>query len=276
MAVTIGTHEIPNAEEKYVGLSHGSTRYIEAGSGYPTILVHGVGYTGGAHNWLLNIGPLSSKLRVLAVDCPAWGKGEGYLDQEYSFAYLVDFIREFQDALGLPKTNLVGHSMGGWLASLFAYESPERLNKLVLVASGGAMPRQLRSMVEFRPPGREQILEGLKNTVKDEGVDLEALADYHAALAEHPARLTAYQHVLNHMNNMETRERYNTVRRFPHISMPTLVVWGRNDQTNALEMGEMTHEGISGSKMVVFECGHNIPTEAPAELNAALLDFLPG
>ncbi|MCH8974447.1 MAG: alpha/beta fold hydrolase, partial [Chloroflexi bacterium] len=143
MAVTIGSHEIPNAEEKYVELNHGTTRYIEAGSGYPTILVHGVGYTGGAHNWLLNIGPLSSKLRVLAVDCPAWGKGEGYLDQEYSFAYLVDFIREFQDALGLPKTNLVGHSMGGWLASLFAYESPSRLNKLVLVASGGAMPRQL-------------------------------------------------------------------------------------------------------------------------------------
>ncbi|MCH7607551.1 MAG: alpha/beta hydrolase [Chloroflexi bacterium] len=275
MAVTIGSHEIPNAEEKYVELNHGTTRYIEAGSGYPTILVHGVGYTGGAHNWLLNIGPLSSKLRVLAVDCPAWGKGEGYLDQEYSFAYLVDFIREFQDALGLPKTNLVGHSMGGWLASLFAYESPGRLNKLVLVASGGAMPRQLNSMVTFKPPARDQILESLKSTVKDKSVDLEALADYNYALTDNPARLTAYQHVLNHMNNMETRARYNTVRRFPHISVPTLVVWGRDDKTNALEMGEMTHQGIPGSKMVVFECGHNIPTEVSSELNAALLDFLP-
>lgn len=275
MAVTIGSHEIPNAEEKYVELNHGTTRYIEAGSGYPTILVHGVGYTGGAHNWLLNIGPLSSKLRVLAVDCPAWGKGEGYLDQEYSFAYLVDFIREFQDALGLPKTNLVGHSMGGWLASLFAYESPGRLNKLVLVASGGAMPRQLHSMVAFKPPARDQILENLKSTVKDRNVDLEALADYNYALTDNPARLTAYQHVLNHMNNMETRERYNTVRRFPHISVPTLVVWGRDDKTNALEMGEMTHQGIPGSKMVVFDCGHFIPTEASGELNAALLDFLP-
>ena len=276
MAITIGGHEIENAEEKYVELSHGTTRYIEAGSGYPTILVHGVGYTGGAHNWLLNIGALSSKLRVLAVDCPGWGKGEGYLDQEYSFAYLVDFIREFQDALGLEKTNLVGHSMGGWLASLFGYESPHRLNKLVLVAAGGAMPRQLRSMVEFKPPERSQVLESLKSTVKAAGVDLEALADYNYALVDNPARLAAYRHVLSHMNNMETRERYNTVRRFPHISVPTLVVWGRNDQTNALEMGEMTHEGIPGSKMVVFDCGHFIPTEASDELNAALLDFLPG
>ena len=275
MTVTIGTHEIPNAEERYVELNHGTTRYIEAGSGYPTILVHGVGYTGGAHNWLLNIGPLSSKLRVLAVDCPAWGKGEGQLGQEYSFAYLVDFIREFQDALGLEKTNLVGHSMGGWLASLFGYESPNRLNKLVLVASGGAMPRQLQTMVEFTPPAREKVLDGLKHTVKDASVDLEALADYNFALTDNPARLAAYRNVLTHMNNMETRERYNTVRRFGHIDVPTLVVWGRNDQTNALEMGEMTHQGIPGSKMVVFDCGHFIPTEAPDELNAALLDFLP-
>ena len=77
------------------------------------------------------------------------------------------------------------------------------------------------------------------------------------------------------MNNMETRQRYNTVRRFPHIPVPTLVLWGRNDSTNALEMGEMTHVGIPGSKMVVFDCDHWVPTGAPEELNAALLDFLP-
>ena len=47
MAVTIGSHEIPNAEEKYVELNHGTTRYIQAGSGHPTILVHGRGYQGG-------------------------------------------------------------------------------------------------------------------------------------------------------------------------------------------------------------------------------------
>jgi pimeloyl-ACP methyl ester carboxylesterase len=223
----------------------------------------------------LNIGPLSSKLRVIAVDALAWGKGQGWLQQEYSFAYLVDFLREFQDAIGLSKTNLVGHSMGGWLASVFAYESPHRLNKLVLVASGGAMPRQLQSMVEFKPPAREDIVKNLTARVKS-GVDIEALADYHHALAQDPERLGAYQRVLNHMNNMETRSRYNTVRRFPHIPVPTLVVWGKDDAINALEMGEMTHQGIPGSKMVVLECGHFIPTEQADEFNSALLDFLPG
>ena len=272
--VTIGKTPVENAVEKYVEMSHGKTRYFEAGTGYPTILIHGVGYTGGGHGFFLNIGPLSSKLRVLAVDCLGWGEGD-VLEQEYSFAYLVDFIREFQDALGLEKTNIVGHSMGGWLASLFAYESPERVNKLVLVASGGAMPRQLKSRVEFKPPSRGQLLEQSQATVKHGALDLEALADYKAALTGNPERLAAYQRVLNHMNNMETRSRYNTVRRFSHIPVPTLVVWGKNDQINALEMGEMTHQGIPGSKMVVLDCGHFVPTEAPDEFNAALLDFLP-
>ena len=275
MTVAIANITLDNAEERFVEMSHGTTRYIDAGEGYPTILVHGVGYAEGAHNWLLNIGPLSRKLRVIAVDALAWGKGEGWLQQEYSFAYLVDFVREFQDALGLARTNLVGHSMGGWISSLFAYESPHRLNKLVLVASGGAMPRQLRSMVEFKPPTRDELLAGLTARVKAD-VDLEALADYQYALAQNPERLAAYQRVLNHMNNMETRSRYNTVRRFPHIPVPTLVVWGDRDEVNALEMGQMTHEGIPGSQMVVIpDCGHFIPTEAPAALNEALLGFLP-
>ena len=276
MAVTIGNFTIPNAEEKSVELSHGTTRYIEAGTGYPTLLVHGVGYTAGAHGWFLNIGPLSTRLRVLAIDAMGWGKGKGFLQQEYSFAYLVDHIREFQDALGLEKTNLVGHSMGGWLASLFAYESPHRLNKLVLVASGGSMPRQLQSMVEFQPPTRDRVLQQIKHTIKANGVDFEAHADYLYALTQDPDRLACYRRIMSHMNNMETRQRYNTVRRFPHIRVPTLVVWGRNDQTNALEMGEMTHKGVPGSRVVVFDnCGHFIPTEKADEFNRALLEFLP-
>src|SRR5437762_7258414 len=83
------------ATEQWVTLSHGKTRYLEAGTGFPAILLHGVGYTAGGDSWLLNLEPLSKAgLRVLAPDF--LGRGEGdRLDLEYSFAYLVDFVREF-------------------------------------------------------------------------------------------------------------------------------------------------------------------------------------
>ncbi len=64
--------------EKYVELSHGKTLYLEAGTGYPTILIHGVNFGGGADNWRLNIAPLAKKLRVLAIDCLGWGKGDRF------------------------------------------------------------------------------------------------------------------------------------------------------------------------------------------------------
>jgi pimeloyl-ACP methyl ester carboxylesterase len=129
-------------------------------------------------------------------------------------------------------------------------------------------------MVEFQPPTREQLLEQQKVTVRSPLVDQEAYSDYRFAMTQNENRLEAYRRVLAHMNNMETRSRYNTVRRFPHISVPTLVVWGKHDAINALEMGEMTHEGIPGSKMVALDCGHFIPTEVPDEFNKAVGDFL--
>ena len=260
--------------EKYVELSHGKTRYLEAGTGFPTILLHGVSFYNGGDSFRLNIGPLAQKLRVLALDCLGWGLGDRF-DREYSFAYLVDHVREFQDALGLEKTNIVGHSMGGWIASVFAYESPQRVNKLVLVGSGGARPRTIPSMTEFQPPTRDQIREQLaeRTDPKYEG-DLDKSADDDYAKTQVPGSLGAYQKILSHMNDDMNRVRYNTIRRFPHIKVPTLVLWGKDDQTNALEMGEETHRLIEGSKMVVLDSGHYLPTQVPDQFNQALLDFL--
>ena len=260
--------------EKYVELSHGRTRYLEAGTGEPTILLHGVGFTAGGDSWFLNIAPLAEKVRILALDFVGWGLGDR-LDLEYSFAYLVDFVREFQDALGIEKSNMVGHSMGGWIASLFAYESPERVNKLVLVASGGTATRTLPSMTGFKPPARDDLRARLEKTVKAPGVDLDKLADEQAERANIPGAVEAYQKILNHMNNGLTRSRYNTLRRLPFIKAPTLVVWGRQDSTNALEMGENTAKLVPNAKLVVIDdCEHFIPTEKPDEFNKALLEFL--
>lgn len=262
--------------EKFVTMSHGRTRYLEAGTGEPVILIHGVGYTGGGDSWLLNIEPLATRLRVLAVDCLGWGLGDR-LDTEYSFAYLVDFIREFQDVLGIEKSHIVGHSMGGWIASVFAYESPNRVDKLVLVASGGSQTRTLRSMTEFNPPSQEALRKQIESQWGASGLNLDELTERNYAKTQVPGALEAYRRILKHMNDPVNRQRYNTRRRLPHITAPTLVVWGTADETNALAMGEDTHQLIPNSELLVLEgCSHWVPTERPKELNAALLRFLGG
>lgn len=263
-----------NVAEKYVELSHGKTRYLEAGSGPPVILLHGVGYTGGGDQWIMNMGPLSERFRVLAPDFLGWGLGDR-LDIEYSFAYLVDFVREFQDALGIEKSHIVGHSMGGWVASVFAYESPERVDKLVLVAAGGTRTRTISQMTEFKPPSSEEIRKQVETTFIGDNVDYAKLAEINERKTNVPGGLESYRKILGHMNNPANRSRYNTRRRLEKVKAPTLIVWGRDDQTNAVEMAEDTNQLVKGSKLVIIEnCGHMVPQQCADPFNRALLEFL--
>src|ERR671933_613938 len=197
-------------------MSHGRTRYWEAGSGEATILLHGAGWNSGCENWSLAMGPLSRQLRVLAMDCLNWGTGD-VLDKEFSFAYLVDHVREFMDVLGIEQANFVGHSMGGWILTLLCYESPNRVRKAVNVAGGGAATRPLQTMVDFKVPAPEQIREHYARLVKASGSAFEAddLAATYIAKRDLPGHADAFAKVMRHMTNPLTRQRYKTLQRLP-------------------------------------------------------------
>lgn len=260
--------------EQYTEMTHGKTRYWEAGSGYPTILIHGAGWTSSCETWVRNIGPLSEKLHVYAIDCLNWGLGDVF-QQDFSFAYLVDHVREFMDVLGIEKANLVGHSMGGWIVTLLAYESPERINKLVNVAGGGTATRPLQNMVEFKVPAPDQIREQMTHRFPEGTVDIEELVATYVKKNSLPGHGDAFAGVMRHMTNPDTRIRYNTLRRMPHIKAPTLVCWGTDDQVNALEMGEKTTATIPGARLETFEgIGHMLPQQAAERFNEIVLDFL--
>jgi pimeloyl-ACP methyl ester carboxylesterase len=266
--------ESPAIAEEYVELSYGRCRFLAAGAGEPTLLLHGVDYTSGGDRWLRTLNALSRRLRVIAPDFPGWGFGDR-LDREYSFGYLVDFVREFQDALGIDHSHIVGHSMGGWIASLFAYESPHRVDKLVLVASGGTSTRTLPQMTEFTPPSREDLERFFRTTHRTDDVETARLVDEALKKTEVPGALQSYRKILAHMNDPVNRRHYNTLRRLPFITAPTLIVWGANDTVNGMEMGQEIHRRIAGSQFVVLEnCGHFVPTECPEEFNRLLLEFL--
>jgi pimeloyl-ACP methyl ester carboxylesterase len=270
--------ETATITEKYVDLSHGKTRYYEAGVGYPLILIHGAGFLGGADTWLGVMHPLAERHRVLAVDCLNWGFGDVF-DQELSFAYLVDHIREFMDVLGIEKANVAGHSMGGWIATLLAYESPDRLNKVVLSSAGGTATRPLQNMVEFKVPTDEQIEQQLSRRTGSlpPEMDGQKLLQQYKDMAHDPAHGEAFAKVMKHMTNPMTRQRYNTLRRLAHIKVPSLILWGTADQTNDVSMGHDMHNGIKGSKMITFEgAGHGTPQERPDEWVKAVNDFFGG
>lgn len=263
------------AAVRTVPVAHGHASYAEFGQGEPVVLLHGVGFTSGGHDFFPNVEALAENFRVIAPDLVGWG-ATARLQQAYSFARLVDFVRELQDALEIPRWHVIGHSMGGWIASLFAYESPERVDRLVLIGAGGAATRPLQSMTEFQPPSLDEVRTTVagRTTLDEEAA--RPWAEYAYERVQDAEALASYRRILAHMSDPETRNLYNMLRRYPHITAPTLVAWGKDDPVNALELGETVAKSIPGATLALFDAGHSPHTERPEEFNRRAVAFLAG
>ena len=256
---------------KYLTLSHGKTRYIEAGAGHPVVLIHGYPYMRSADDWLPNIDALATRFRVLAPDCAGWAPSDVF-DQEYSFAYLTDFIREFQDALGIRSSHIIGASMGGWLAGLFAYESPNRVDKCIQTGHNGIGALPNAGMTNWKPPADEAIRDWLMLVTKGANVDVEALIEERIRNAHEPGRMEAFAKLSKHMGDGVNRTRYDLLRRLPLVTVPVLYVWGKNDRS--FPVAEQAKSLTPGSQLVVLDCGHDVSIEKADEFNRAAIEFL--
>jgi len=113
-------------------------RCLAAGTGraLPVLLLHGGGFDAAEFSYRYAIGPLSRLRPVLAFDWPGYG-GSDKPNHRYDLAYYARFLSHLMDSLGIQRAALVATSMGGGAALSFALWSPERVEKLVLVASYG-------------------------------------------------------------------------------------------------------------------------------------------
>src|SRR3954469_7396399 len=112
--------------------------YVDIGSGdiTPVVLVHGLG--GQWQNWLENIPRLAQDRRVVAMDLPGFGgtpEPSGHVD--ITITQYGRWVNELCDKLGLGQIELVGNSMGGYIAAEVAIQFPERVERLVLVSAAG-------------------------------------------------------------------------------------------------------------------------------------------
>src|SRR5262245_57793269 len=123
---------------KYADLTDGRLHYYEAGSGdNHTFLLHGGNFSVNADTFQFVFESFAQHLHVYAID--AFGHGRSEREPEYgpTFDVVVDAMREFMDQRGIPSANVVGHSFGGWNGAIFAYESPDRVRRLVIIGGAG-------------------------------------------------------------------------------------------------------------------------------------------
>jgi 2-hydroxy-6-oxonona-2,4-dienedioate hydrolase len=259
--------------EKEVRIYGQRIRYIEAGSGPTVILLHGLG--GSSSNWILNINALAAKHRVIVPDQVGFGKSDKPLIN-YRVGTYVDFLERLYRELKIERATLVGNSMGGWVAALYAITYPERVERLVLVdAAGFAPPKNfdVKQLAGLNPSTRE----GMRRLAALVFYDKQRFTTDDAIDLMLTQRLSAGDgYTIQSLIESIARREDMLDGRLARLKQPTLIIWGRQDGLAPLaEFGERFKREIPGAELIVFDrCGHVPMVEKTTEFNAALLKFL--
>lgn len=255
---------------KYVTLSHGKTRYIEVGTGHPVIMLHGSSIEQGADDWLPCLDILSQQFRVLAPDFLGWPPSDT-LDGIDAFPFLTDFVREFQDAVGLRSSCIVGASMGAWIAGLLAYESPNRVDKVIITGNPGFKGSPNQGIANWHLPADEEVRKWVLNVTRT-FPDRAALVEEKLQKIHEPGVVESFGKIMKTMGDTSNRKRYAFMRRLPFITVPTLFLFGSKDP--AMDVAEEATSLVPGARLVVLEAGHRLHIEIPEEFSKAVVEFL--
>jgi pimeloyl-ACP methyl ester carboxylesterase len=243
----------------------------ERGSGFPVLLVMGLGY--GRWAWEPLVGPLSERHRVVWYD----NRGIGESDKPagpYSAADLAADAVQVLDERGIERAHVVGTSLGGMVAQELALSHPERVEKLALLCTtgGGAggfpFPEQtLRLMAEAPSLAPDVAMRRfVENAVSARGELVETLVARRAANPPDPAGWQA---------QAAASASFDAWDRVASIDKQTLLLAGDEDNVVDWRNSQLLAERIPGARLQVFPgVGHLFFWERPAAVAAALEEFL--
>jgi len=293
------TASIGGYEAKFVDVNGIRTRYYEAGSGEPMILLHGAPWGGvaSANTWVDNIATLSKHFHVYAPDRIGAGMTDNpKRDEDYNEVAMHEHMRDFIKTMDLAPVHVVAHSLGG-LSLYMTVEEPELVKTLVLVASTHASPSV----------GTSRRLSVLQPCSTDEdGVDW--FAEWrcrYEALSYDPSHVTdEFAESIRFMNETEKAEftrsklriddiggelhaNFYEYRRTMHkrimeegmLQMPIMIYWGRQDPMQPLERAMSLYDVLAAKNPYVQltmtnKAGHFSYRERPEVFNQVVINWI--
>ena len=263
-----------------------AVNYLDIGEGReelePIVFVHGL--AGQWQNWLENIPRAAQERRVIAMDLPGFGLSPMPRDP-ISIPGYGRCVEAICDRLELGRVDMVGNSMGGFIAAEVAIQVPERIDQLMLVSAAGitsadvvhgpiVLAGRVMSVLVAHTAAQRRRFAGRPVT-------------RHAALAlvaRHPSRLKAdlvYEAFFKGAGKpgfdgaLRASLDYDFRDRLPEIRQPTLIVWGENDSIIPVRDAQEFERLIPDSRKVVMkETGHIPMAERPETFNRLMLEFL--
>ncbi|MEZ5428220.1 MAG: alpha/beta hydrolase [Pyrinomonadaceae bacterium] len=272
---------VPHSESsKFAEIDGVRVHYQEKGSGTPLVLIHG--YTSSTYSWKDVFDPLAEKYRVIAVDL----KGFGFSakpDGDYTRRAQGELVAGLLDHLKIERAWVAGNSMGGETALNLALHHPEKVSGLILIDSSGVRlpgrtslvpwyaqtPVLGRLLTALALTGDKLVREGLQKSFYDDSkIDDERISYYYQPLKTRGGQLAAMrartQYVLHPIEDEISK-----------IGVPTLILWGAEDEVIPPEAGRKMNSLIKDSKLTVIEkCGHLPQEEMPGRILREMEDFI--
>jgi pimeloyl-ACP methyl ester carboxylesterase len=253
--------------------------YYDTGSGPVVVLVHGFA-SQARFDWGNVIPPLAEHHRVIALDQIGFGGSDKPM-VDYSIQTYVDFLGEFLRTLEVHDFTLAGESLGGWISALYTIESlaPESTGPL-------ALPKPQRLILED-PAGMTPLPSASPIAIAGTFTDARGVA----IVFHDKSRVTeefvreSWAMKLKANDGFTERSLWANPKtatevvsgRLSKITVPTLVVWGGDDELVPLANGRAYASGIPGARLAIIpECGHGPSIEKPMEFLAIVLPFLDG
>ena len=272
---------VPHSQySKFADVDGLRIHYLDKGEGTPVVLIHG--YTSSTYTWKDEFDELAKRYRVIAIDL----KGFGFSakpDGDYSRRAQGELVARFLRGLNVEGAWLVGNSMGGETALNVAVDHPEMVSGLVLIDSAGIkvagrtslapwylqLPVVGRLLTALALTSDSLVRAGLEKSFYDDSkISDERVAAYYQPLKTQGGQLSATR----------ARAQFELLPvedRIDSIKVPTLIIWGAEDELIPLEAGRKLNELIGGSKLVVFEeCGHVPQEEMPERVLSEIIGFV--
>jgi esterase len=268
---------------RYAVINNLRLHYLDWGTAgkVPIVFLHGGGIS--AHTWDLLCAVLKHDYHCLALDQRGHGDSEWSAELDYTFETQKRDVEGFIDHLGLERFFLIGMSMGGINALLYAAEHSERLHGLTIIDTGP----------EVRRAGGQRIIDFVRQTAEADSIeDLIALALKFNPTRDPRLLRRSLLHTFRrredgkwvrkndtrHWQRSDVAERFGRLGDYwalvPRISCPTLVVRGAKSDVFHDEDAEKLAQRLPNGRWVRIEnAGHTVQGDNPRGLLEALRQF---
>lgn len=254
--------------------------YEIQGTGEPLLLISGLGYD--RWMWHKMVPGLAENFQVITFD----NRGVGGTDAPkgpYTAALLAEDTAALLSELGIDKTAVMGHSMGGFVAQALALNYPKLVSKLILSATNFGGPNHIRItqeallvLMDTSGDPIERLRRGIKVSTApgyaEEAADF--IDEWVAYRAAHPIDPAAYEAQLAVGLGLMTEEAAFE-NKLHQIEVPALILFGEEDKVVPPGNAELFAQKIKDSTITIMGgVGHFYPFEAPDTAVAAVTRFL--